>query len=79
MVRLATVSPCYNEEQVLEQSVVRLTALFEELIEKQKISPDSMMVFVNDGSRDRTWQLIEQLHRDNKYVRGICLTRNVGH
>ena len=79
MIRLATVSPCYNEEQVLEESVRRLTSLFEELIKKQKISADSMMVFVNDGSRDRTWQLIEQQHRQNKFVRGICLSRNVGH
>ena len=79
MIRLATVSPCYNEELVLEQSVKRLTQLFEELIAKQKISPDSLMVFVNDGSRDRTWAVIEQLHQQNKYVRGICLTRNVGH
>jgi Glycosyltransferases involved in cell wall biogenesis len=38
-----------------------------------------MMVFVNDGSRDRTWQVIEELHRENKYVRGINLSRNVGH
>ena len=79
MIRLATVSPCYNEEQVLEESVRRLTALFEELIQKQKITADSMMVFVNDGSRDRTWQLIEQLHGQNRFVRGICLSRNVGH
>ena len=43
------------------------------------ISKDSMMVFVNDGSRDRTWQMIEELHRENKYVRGINLSRNVGH
>jgi len=79
MIRLATVSPCYNEELVLESSVSRLTALFEELIKKNKISADSMMVFVNDGSRDQTWPLIERLHKENKYVRGICLTRNVGH
>ncbi len=79
MIRLATVSPCYNEEQVLENSVSRLTALFTELIEKQKISADSMMVFVNDGSQDRTWQIIEEQHRQNKFVRGINLTRNVGH
>ena len=79
MIRLATVSPCYNEEQVLEESVRRLTSLFEELIQKQKITADSMMVFVNDGSRDRTWQLIEQLHGQNRFVRGICLSRNVGH
>lgn len=79
MIRLATVSPCYNEELVLESSVERLTALFEDLIAKNKISPDSVMVFVNDGSKDRTWSVIEQLHKKNKYVRGICLTRNVGH
>ena len=63
MIRLATVSPCYNEEQVLEQSVNRLTALFQELISKQKISPDSLMVFVNDGSRDKTWDIICRLHQ----------------
>lgn len=79
MIRLATVSPCYNEEQVLEQSVGRLTTLFEELISKQKISPDSLMVFVNDGSRDHTWDIICQLHEKSPYVRGINLARNVGH
>jgi glycosyltransferase involved in cell wall biosynthesis len=79
MVRLATVSPCYNEEAVLESSVSRLTALFEGLIEKRKISPDSMMVFVNDGSRDQTWKIIQCQHQLNKFVRGINLTRNVGH
>jgi glycosyltransferase involved in cell wall biosynthesis len=79
MIRFATVSPCYNEELVLEQSVERLTMLFNELIAKQKISPDSMIVFVNDGSRDRTWEIICQLQKQNKFVRGINLTRNVGH
>lgn len=79
MIRLATVSPCYNEELVLEQSVERLTTLFEELIAKHKISSDSMIVFVNDGSRDRTWEIICQLQKQNKFVRGINLTRNVGH
>lgn len=79
MVRLATVSPCYNEESVLESSISRLTALFEGLIEKRKISPDSMMVFVNDGSRDQTWKIIQCQHQLNKFVRGINLTRNVGH
>ena len=79
MIRLATVSPCYNEEQVLEQSVGRLTTLFEELISKQKISPDSLMVFVNDGSRDHTWDIICRLHKQNPHIRGINLARNVGH
>ena len=55
MIRLATVSPCYNEEEVLRHSVERLTALFERMMVEGLISKDSMMVFVNDGSRDRTW------------------------
>ena len=79
MVRLATVSPCYNEEEVLRHSVEQLTTLFERMIGEGLISADSMMVFVNDGSRDGTWQLIKQLHAENKYVRGINLARNVGH
>ena len=79
MIKLATVSPCYNEEDVLRHSVERLTALFERMISEGLISSDSMMVFVNDGSRDRTWQIISELHSSNKYVRGINLARNVGH
>ncbi len=79
MIRLATVSPCYNEEAVLRHSVERLTALFEKMIADKLISDDSMMVFVNDGSRDNTWQIIRELHAENKYVRGINLSRNVGH
>lgn len=79
MIRLATVSPCYNEEEVLRHSVERLTALFERMIADGQIAEDSMMVFVNDGSSDHTWQLIKELHSKNKYVRGINLARNVGH
>ena len=79
MIKLATVSPCYNEEDVLRHSVERLTALFERMISEGLISSDSMMVFVNDGSRDRTWQIISELHSSNEYVRGVNLARNVGH
>ena len=79
MIRLATVSPCYNEEEVLRSSVGRLTKLFDEMIADGLISSDSMMVFVNDGSRDCTWEIISELHRDNQFVRGINLARNVGH
>ena len=79
MIRLATVSPCYNEEEVLRHSVERLTALFERMISEGLISEDSMMVFVNDGSRDRTWQIIRELHAENKFVKGINMSRNVGH
>jgi glycosyltransferase involved in cell wall biosynthesis len=79
MIKLATVSPCYNEEAVLRYSFERLTALFERMITDGLITADSMMVFVNDGSRDNTWQIIKELHANNKYVRGINLSRNVGH
>jgi glycosyltransferase involved in cell wall biosynthesis len=79
MIKLATVSPCYNEEEVLRQSVERLTALFQHMMSEGLISEDSMMVFVNDGSRDNTWQMISELHQENQYVRGINLARNVGH
>ena len=79
MIRLATVSPCYNEEAVLRHSVERLTALFERMIADGLIADDSMMVFVNDGSTDDTWKIITELHTNNKYVRGINLSRNVGH
>lgn len=79
MIRLATVSPCYNEEEVLRHSVERLSALFNRMIAEGLISGDSMMVFVNDGSRDHTWDIIRELHRENHFVRGINLSRNTGH
>ena len=63
----------------MSHSVERLTALFERMIAEGLISSDSMMVFVNDGSRDHTWQLITELHHKNRFVRGINLSRNVGH
>lgn len=79
MITLATVSPCYNEEAVLRHSVERLTELFNRMIADGLISENSVMVFVNDGSRDHTWEIIGQLHAENKFVRGISMSRNVGH
>lgn len=79
MIKLATVSPCFNEEEGLAQSVAKLTDLFQALIAEGKIAPDSMIVLVNDGSRDKTWDIICQLHRDNPLVRGINLSHNAGH
>ncbi len=79
MVRLATVSPCYNEEAVLRTSVERLTALFQHMEQERLITSDSMIVLVNDGSRDRTWDIIRELHQENSRVRGINLAHNVGH
>lgn len=79
MIKLAVVLPCYNEEEVLDISAERLTVLFDKLVTEKRISPDSFMLFVNDGSKDSTWQIISRLHKDNKYVKGLNLARNVGH
>ncbi len=79
MIRLVTVSPCYNEEEVLEESVQRLTTLFDRMVTEGLISAESLMTFVNDGSHDRTWEIIARLHRENHYVCGINLSRNRGH
>lgn len=79
MVKLAIVSPCYNEEEVLRESASRLGELFDSMVAEGRISPDSFMLFVNDGSRDRTWEVISQLHGADKRVRGLNLARNVGH
>lgn len=79
MTRLGIVLPCYNEEEVLEISIGRLTALFDKLVADGKIAADSFMMFVNDGSRDATWRIIERANASNKYVCGVDLVHNVGH
>ena len=71
------VIPCYNEEEVLPETAARLRSKMEYLIQREKISADSRVVFVNDGSKDKTWELIAGL--ENKLFRGINLTRNRGH
>lgn len=63
----------------MEQSAARLTELLEQLQAEGRIAPDSFMLFVNDGSRDRTWDIISRLHHENKRVKGLNLARNVGH
>lgn len=79
MIKLGIVSPCYNEEEVLASTVNRLTELYNSLIAKGKISKDSLIVFVNDGSKDKTWEIIKHFHETNSFVRGIDLANNVGH
>ena len=79
MMKLGIVCPCYNEHEVLLESGERLTALLDGLVAKQKIAPDSFVLLVNDGSRDKTWELIKQLHDTNHYFRGVNLAKNVGH
>lgn len=77
--KLAIVSPCYNEQEVLPSSAERLTQLMNDLVAKKKIATDSFILFVNDGSRDHTWELIASLFETNPYVYGINLAGNVGH
>lgn len=77
--KLYLVIPCYNEEAVLPETAKRLKEKYEALMASGKISVDSKIVFVNDGSKDNTWALIEALHREDPVFRGICLSRNKGH
>lgn len=79
MMKLGIVSPCYNEEEVLAQSALKLEQLFTELIGKGKISQDSFVLLVNDGSKDSTWSIIEQLHKSKPFIKGLDLAHNVGH
>jgi polyisoprenyl-phosphate glycosyltransferase len=76
---LTLVVPCYNEEEVLPETSSRLLALLERLILNGTVSSDSTVTFVDDGSRDRTWSLIQSLHAEGHRVRGIKLSRNRGH
>ena len=76
---LYIVVPCYNEEEVLPETSRRLKAKMEGLMEAGKISPASKVMLVNDGSKDGTWPMIEQLHRDDPLFSGVNLSRNRGH
>lgn len=77
--KLYVVIPCYNEEEVLPETSKRLKIKLEELMEKGKIDRNSKIVFVNDGSRDRTWEIVEKLHEEDHIFSGINLSRNRGH
>lgn len=77
--KLYLVVPCYNEEEVLHDTAEKLLVKMNSLISGGKISPQSRIVFVNDGSKDRTWQIIEELHAQEKMFQGIKLSRNKGH
>lgn len=76
---LSIVVPCYNESEVIKETSRRLISVLEGLIKKEMISPDSFILFVNDGSRDNTWELIRKLYKESKYVYGVNLAGNVGH
>ncbi len=76
---LSIVIPCFNEEEVLPETVKRMLELIKEDIDIGKISRDSHMLLVDDGSKDSTWEIIADLGRDNSHVKGIRLASNKGH
>src|SRR3974390_2553681 len=77
---IAFVVPCYNEQAGLQHTISRLVADIEKLEKSKILSSKSYVVFVDDGSIDRTWSLIDKASQANpKRVRGIKLSRNVGH
>jgi glycosyltransferase involved in cell wall biosynthesis len=78
-IRLAIVVPCYNEEEVLPETHRRLMALLARLQAADVVSPDSSVYFVDDGSKDGTWPLIESLAKSDARVHGIKLAHNRGH
>ncbi len=77
--RLYVVVPCYNEEEVLPETAKRLKEKLEKLISAGKISPDSRVLFVDDGSADETWPMIKALSCQDAYITGLSLSRNRGH
>lgn len=76
---LGIVIPCYNEAAVLPETTTRLTILLDNLVSQKKISGDSRIWYVDDGSTDTTWDIIEKLAANNKYISAIKLSRNMGH
>ncbi len=77
--RIAIVIPCYNEEAVLPQSVERLLAILDRMVGKGEVTPDSYILCCDDGSKDRTWELIKTLNQADNRVKGISLAHNRGH
>lgn len=76
---LTIVVPCYNEEEVLPETTKELGQILNDLIDKKKIAPNSKLLFVNDGSKDKTWEIISSYSDKFDYVTGIKFTRNYGH
>lgn len=79
MKTLYIVVPCYNEEEVLPETVSRLTDKLGFLINTNRCNQNSRILFVDDGSKDRTWELISSYHAENQFVCGLKLSRNRGH
>lgn len=73
------VIPCYNEEAALPKSALVFLAKIQELTKQKIISQQSKVLFIDDGSKDKTWQIIENLHKENSAFIGLKLAKNVGH
>lgn len=78
-IKLAIVCPCYNEEEVIMASAKHLIDTLRKMEAGGLVTDDSFILFVNDGSHDKTWNLIEELNAISKYCKGLDLSRNVGH
>ena len=76
---LSIVVPCYNEQEVIEETAKQLSNVLNELIQSEMVSSESFVIFVNDGSKDKTWEKIAELHHKNPLIAGINLANNVGH
>ncbi len=76
---LAIAVPCFNEEEVLEEAASQLLSLLDRLLESQKVAPASYVCFIDDGSFDKTWFLVEELAKSDSRIHGIKLSRNCGH
>ena len=77
--RLAIVVPCYNEEEALVDTNETLIDLLNDLIRRKVIEDNSFILYVNDGSKDNTWEIIEKAYQDSKLVHGLNLAANKGH
>ena len=76
---LYLVIPCYNEEAVLHETAKQLLVKMNSMFDRGMISRESKIMFVNDGSRDKTWEIIRELHESNPIYSGVKLSRNKGH
>ena len=77
--KLSLIIPCYNEQEVLYQTANILLDKLNFLISNKKISSESKIIFIDDGSEDQTWEIIQTLNSQNKIFWGIKLSRNFGH
>ncbi len=79
MKKLLIIVPCYNEQEVLPTTIEKLSGVMNDLLQKDKISRESGILLVNDGSKDKTWEIISDAHAKTNYIYGLNLGLNAGH